>query len=133
MEPTTRELVRRRADDRCEYCRLPQEAAPFVPFHVEHVRACQHGGTDDSGNLAWSCHRCNAYKGPNIAAIDPHDDSIAPLFDPRREVWSEHFRLQGAEIVGLTPKGRATLQLLRFNDAYRIELREAWLRHSPLD
>lgn len=133
MEPKTRELVRRRAGDRCEYCRLSQEAAPFVPFHVEHVRARQHGGTDDPGNLAWSCHRCNAYKGPNIAAVDPHDDSIVPLFDPRRDDWSEHFRLQGAEIVGLTPKGRATLQLLRFNDSYRIELREAWLRHSPLD
>lgn len=126
MEPRIRESVRQRAEDRCEYCRLPQAAAPFVPFHVEHVIARQHGGSDDSENLAWACHRCNAYKGTNIAGVDPQTRVIVPLFHPRTDHWSEHFLVQDVEIVGLTATGRATVQLLRFNDGYRVELREAW-------
>jgi hypothetical protein len=130
MEPRIRELVRRRAGDRCEYCLLPQAAAPFVTFHLEHVIARQHGGSDEAENLAWACHRCNAYKGTNVAGVDPQSRAIVPLFHPRTDDWSVHFLIRGAEIVGLTPCGRATLQLLRFNDGYRVELREAWLREE---
>ena len=38
-DPTVRGLVWRRADDRCEYCRLPQHAMEAT-FHVEHILAC---------------------------------------------------------------------------------------------
>jgi len=133
MEPTLRERVRQRAGDCCEYRRLPQAAAPFVPFHVEHVVAVQHGGSDDFANLAWAFHRCNAYKGPNIAGIDPEDGAIVPLFRPRRDLWSGHFRAVDNEILGLTPTGRVTASLLHFNDSYRVELREAWARANPND
>lgn len=34
-------LVRLRAENRCEYCRLPEELGD-VPFHVEHIVARQH-------------------------------------------------------------------------------------------
>ena len=58
MDASTRELVRRRAGDRCEYCRMPQAATPFIPFHLEHIIAKQHVDLvrDDLGNLrsyAW--------------------------------------------------------------------------------
>jgi len=43
--------VRERAGYRCEYCSLPQDAEPFFGYHVV---ARQHGGTDDSRNLAAS-------------------------------------------------------------------------------
>jgi 5-methylcytosine-specific restriction endonuclease McrA len=64
----TRDLVRRRAGDRCEYCLLPQQAMPLLSFHVEHVIAKQHlnDATDDPANLALACNRCNAYKGTNL-------------------------------------------------------------------
>lgn len=39
MDAALRELVRRRASGRCEYCRLPQDAAPYFTFHVDHIRA----------------------------------------------------------------------------------------------
>jgi hypothetical protein len=55
-----------------------------------------------------------------------------PLFNPRRDNWPEHFMMQDAEIVGLTPIGRASARLLAFNDSYRLELREEWLRDHPL-
>ena len=46
MDAGTLELVRRRAQERCEYCGIPQ-AVIATRFHVEHILAKQHGGTDD--------------------------------------------------------------------------------------
>jgi hypothetical protein len=43
MESTVRDLVRRRAGDRCEYCRLKQEHLPFMTFQVEHIIPRKHG------------------------------------------------------------------------------------------
>jgi hypothetical protein len=133
MDPALRDLVRQRAGDRCEYCGLPQSSAPFVPFHVEHIIAQQHGGDDELDNLAWSCHRCNAYKGPNLASLDPQTGALVRLFHPRRDRWLEHFRIEGTTIIGLTPSGRATIRLLRFNDTHRLELRERLLREQRPD
>jgi hypothetical protein len=127
MDASTRQLVRRRAADTCEYCRLPQKATPFISFHIEHVTAKQHGGTDDPSDLALSCDRCNAYKGPNLTSIDPRTGNLVPLFHPRQHQWDEHFELQGGRIVGLTPIGRATIRLLNMNSPRRVELREEWL------
>jgi hypothetical protein len=42
-------------------------------------------------------------------------------------VWSDHFSVSGAQIVGLTPVGRATARLLNMNDVRRVELRLQWL------
>lgn len=30
----------------------------------KHIVAKQHGGLDETGNLALACHRCDLYKGP---------------------------------------------------------------------
>ena len=76
MDAATRELVRRRANGRCEYCRLPQDAAPYFTFHVEHIRARQHGGGDDPSNLGLACPDCNAKKGPNVATISPQSGAL---------------------------------------------------------
>jgi len=122
MDVTTREFVRRRAAGRCEYCLLPQESSELT-HHIEHIVARQHGGTDDAGNLALACHRCNLHKGPNLTAIDPVTRGVVPLFHPRSNDWADHFGMEGGRIVGITPTGRATVQLLAMNDARRVELR----------
>lgn len=118
-----RQLVRKRAGERCEYCRLPQDAVDLT-FHVEHILARQHGGTDVSENLALACDRCNLNKGPNLVAVDPATRQVIPLFHPRRDVWAEHFESTGGEIVGKTPVGRAAVHLLQMNSSRRRELRE---------
>ena len=125
MNAATRELVRTRAADRCEYCRLPQDALPFATFHVEHVIALQHGGTDDSDNLALACDRCNAFKGPNLTAIDPDSHAVVALFNPRTHHWADHFHQEQFEIAGLTDIGRATARLFNMNARRRVQLREA--------
>ena len=129
MDATTRELVRKRAANRCEYCHLPQEATPFIPFHIEHIIAKQHVGEthDDPSGLAYACDRCNAFKGPNLSTIDPQTDGRVDLFNPRTDEWSEHFAISAGMVVGLTPIGRATARLLNMNDLRRVELRVQWM------
>lgn len=123
MDQAVRTLVRERAGDICEYCRLPQVASRYVRFHVEHIIARQHGGSDETDNLALSCNYCNHHKGPNIASLDPENGQLTRLFHPRRDKWSEHFIWRDTEVVGLTAVGRTTVELLSLNDWQRIELR----------
>jgi HNH endonuclease len=127
MEPGLKELVRTRAGNACEYCRLPQDATPLISFHIEHIVSRQHGGSNEPGTLALACDRCNAYKGPNLTSIDPDSNAIVSLFNPRQDIWGDHFAIRGGRITGLTPKGRATVRLLNMNAPRRVELREAWL------
>jgi len=122
MDFETREIVRQRAQGYCEYCLLP-EAALERSFHVEHIIAQQHLGGDDLDNLALACDRCNLYKGPNLSSIDPHSTQVVFLFHPRRDKWSDHFRLRSAVVDGLTPVGRATSRLLQMNAWRRVQLR----------
>ena len=129
MDDTTRNLVRRRAGNRCEYCLLPQEAIPLLTFHIEHIIAKQHLDDDinDPNLLALACNRCNAYKGTNLTSIDPDTKAIVAVYNPRKDRWLDHFHAQHGEIVGRTPTGRATVRLLRMNAPQRVELREEWL------
>ncbi|WP_339910880.1 HNH endonuclease [Symmachiella dynata] len=130
MSKRLRELVRRRAGDRCEYCHLPQQATPFVSFHVEHIIAKQHvsAATKDPQYLALSCDRCNAHKGPNLTSIDPDSGQISVLFDPRKHTWDEHFEVCEGIVAGKTGIGRATVRLLNMNAPRRVELRLEWLQ-----
>ncbi len=132
MDASTRELVRRRAGDRCEYCHMPQDATPFIPFHLEHIIAKQHLDLvrDELGNLAYACDRCNAFKGPSLSSIDPNTGDKVEVFNPRTDEWSDHFEIAGGRILGLTPIGRATARLLNMNDSRRVELRLRWLEEG---
>jgi hypothetical protein len=130
MDAKTREFIRQRAGYACEYCRIPQAATPLISFHIEHVTAKQHGGTDNPDDLALACDRCNAYKGPNLTTIDQETGDIVALYHPRRDKWAEHFTLRGYVIVGLTAVGRATVRLLNMNSPRRVELRAEWLKEA---
>jgi hypothetical protein len=128
-----RARVRRRAQQTCEYCRLPQRAS-ILPHQVDHIVAQQHLGTDEESNLCLCCPRCNLKKGPNIAAIDPeadNADTVVALFHPRKQHWPDHFQLQeDGRIVGTTPEGRATARLLDFNAEERLQLRRVLMRQG---
>jgi hypothetical protein len=121
INASVRRLVRQRAADRCEYCGLSQASYELVTFHVEHVVAKQHGGTDDDGNLCLSCHWCNLFKGPNLSTMEQGE--LVRLFNPRMDNWDEHFVVIEGQIHGLSEIGTATLRLLNMNDPDRVELR----------
>ena len=123
MDATTRQLVRRRAKGQCEYCHLPQAAAPFLTFHIEHVQAQQHVEDDSLENLALACPDCNRHNGPNLTTIDPQTRLIVRLFHPRQDEWDSHFEYRAAMIVGRTSVGEATIRLLQMNSVERVEMR----------
>jgi len=139
MDAATRRAVRRRAGNRCEYCRVRQEHDPLFTFHIEHITPRQHGGEDVLSNLAFACYFCNRHKGPNLSALDPETGRRTRLFDPRRDDWVEHFRVAGAVIVGRTPVGRGTVRLLKMNATVRLDLRTElfaaarWSSRRPAD
>lgn len=114
--------VRERAKAQCEYCRLPQ-AFYRLSFAVDHIIARQHRGKTQSSNLAFACPRCNLSKGPNIAGIDPETNQLTPLFHPRRDRWADHFRWRGPRLIGLTPVGRVTINVLAINHRNAVNVR----------
>ena len=127
MDVALRDLVSRRAGQRCEYCLMPQDAMPYMPLHIEHVVARQHRGPTSAENLALACNRCNAFKGTNLSSIDPTSGEAVRLFHPRTDSWHDHFSIVAGEIFGTTPIGRATAELLNMNEPERMELRAVWL------
>jgi hypothetical protein len=70
MKRSVRSFVRRRAGQRCEYCRLHESDQPLLVFHIEHIIAKKHHGGDDPNNLAWACLECNLGKSSNLSGRD---------------------------------------------------------------
>lgn len=124
MDAALTDEVWSRAGGCCEYCLMPQ-AVHILTFPIDHVIARQHGGETVGSNLALSCTRCNSYKGPNIAGLDPATAELTRLFHPRSDVWAEHFRLIGPTIGGLTSIGRTTVCVLQFNHEDYVALRRS--------
>jgi HNH endonuclease len=122
MGDAHRVAVAARAFYRCEYCQLHADDDAFS-FHVEHIVALKHGGTQALDNLAFACQHCNLHKGPNLSGIDPETGEVTTLFHPRQHTWAEHFSTGSFRIVGLTPAGRTTVHVLAMNDADRVKLR----------
>jgi hypothetical protein len=121
--------VIKRSGNCCEYCGLHQTFSGFS-FHIEHIISEKHDGATTTNNLCLSCPHCNAFKGTDIASNDPLTGNLARLFNPRTQVWNEHFKLnsQTAEIEALTPEGRVTVFLLQLNHAARIPARVILIR-----
>ena len=124
MDAATRALVRTRAGNRCEYCLIAQSHVE-LSHHIEHIMALKHGGSDDLSNLCLACARCNLFKGSDLTGFDAVTGLVERLFNPREQAWADHFELQGPLIVGRTPTGRVTVQVLSMNEGQRLQLRGA--------
>lgn len=140
MSPTlissrVRELIIERAAGRCEYCLLHQDDTPLT-HQADHIIALKHGGSTTAENLALACLDCNRYKGSDLSAIDPATGLVVQLYNPRTQIWRQHFHFDGVIIRGLTPCGRATALLLQLNHSLRVMQRRALLdagRYPPDD
>jgi hypothetical protein len=138
----TRRFVRQRARYLCEYCHSPEYLSPDL-FTIDHILPQSKGGSDENGNLALSCHRCNERHYNFTTGLDPQTQQKVTLFNPRRQQWSDHFfwTLDGIRIVGTTAIGRATCNRLDLNDERRDEpsiqiARQFWVSagwHPPED
>jgi HNH endonuclease len=122
MRAALRAFVRERAGFRCEYCRLHEDDADFLTFHVEHIIAKQHRGSDDPNALCFAGSECNWAKGPNISGLI--GGKLYPLFNPRKQIWNRHFYWDHTTLIGKTKTGMVTIQVLNINRPSRIMLRE---------
>jgi hypothetical protein len=121
-----RKKVVDRAAKRCEYCLISQEVSLYR-HEADHIIPEKHRGKTEADNLCLSCMECNRHKGSDFASFDPTTDEITLLFNPRLDIWTEHFRLDGAEITPISPKGRVTVFVLNLNDESRLKERSVLL------
>lgn len=122
------EKIRRQAKNRCGYCLNPQELLPYK-LEIEHILPKASGGTGIEENLWLACRECNAHKAAKTEAFDRLTEKNVKLFNPRKQVWSEHFDLSADknEIIGKTPCGRATVESLQINNFYQTTARSIWV------
>jgi HNH endonuclease len=119
ISASLRRQVEARANYCCEYCELPAGVA-FYPHEIDHTVAEKHGGQTILENLALTCWRCNRHKGTDLGSFDPQTGAFSFLFNPRNQLWEEHFANSNGEILGLTPEGRTTVSLLQLNSPDRV-------------
>ena len=130
-----RQQIAAAAHHRCGYCQT-QEAVIGMPLEVEHIVPTGVGGRTVEENLWLACPRCNRYKGMQIDAFDEMTNERVPLFNPRVQLWEDHFvwEQNGLYLVGLTPVGRATIAALQMNNAFVVHSRRIWVAwgwHPP--
>lgn len=118
-----RQQARDRANKRCEYCRLPEDVR-FYTFHADHIIGLKHTGRAALDNLAWACFDYNVAKGTDIASIDSETQTLTSLYNPRTEIWDEHFLMEYAVMIGKTAVGRVTINIMQMNHPDRIILRK---------
>jgi hypothetical protein len=119
-----RQEVLERACGCCEYCRSQVRFA-MQPFAVDHIIPKSLGGATVSENLALACSGCNAHKYTRTDGLDPVSGEVVPLFHPRLDRWQVHFVWSGdfTLVLGITPKGRVTVEVLRMNRDGVVNLR----------
>jgi 5-methylcytosine-specific restriction endonuclease McrA len=80
--------VHQRADLMCEYCQTSQRNTGQA-MHVDHIDP---DGGHSLDNLCLSCANCNMSKGRAMSETDPETGKVELLFNPRTQLWKEHFK-----------------------------------------
>ena len=114
-----RNQVHKRAKASCEYCLQPEQFS-LHKHEPDHIVPVQHGGATDLENLALACFRCNRHKGPNVGSFDPDTGILVPFFNPRKDNWDDHFRLEDGVLSALSPQARVTVNIFKLNDEKRV-------------
>lgn len=132
-----RNLVKKRADFHCEYCRIPEDFSP-QPFCFEHILPKFAGGKTSAENLALACQGCNSFKATRTEFDDDLTNESVKLFNPRESKWTEHFiwNEDYTEIIGITAQGRATVKALKMNRLGLVNLRRVLYLtggHPPIE
>ena len=106
-----REQVRRRAEQRCEFCGI-HETDAGGELTLDHFRPKSRGGGDDLDNLIYACSRCNLFKHDYW----PQSPGAPHLWNPRKEPSAAHFvELDDGTLESRSATGAFTLRQLRLN------------------
>ena len=106
---------------------MQPEIFACCPHEIDHIIAEKHEGPTIAENLALACKLCNTFKGSDIASVDPLTGAITALYNPRIDIWREHFRLEDTMFIPLTAKARTTVRLLQLNRSDRVAERQLWI------
>ena len=122
--------VRNEARSRCGYC-LTSEILIGMAMELDHLVPHSSGGKTVEENLWLACRRYNEFKGAQITALDLKTGKSIALFNPRLQIWAEHFKwnTDGTEIIGTTACGRATVQALKLNHEIIAQI----IEDTPID
>jgi HNH endonuclease len=142
ISTASRLRIRQRANFLCEYCHSSEEASTSL-FTLDHLIPQSLGGGGSRNKLALACHRCNGRRYNFTDGIDPETQTPVTLFNPRTDLWSDHFiwSADGQNILGITAIGRAALNRLDLNDDFHDDgsiqrARRLWIRggwHPPVN
>ena len=132
-----KERIRRTASFRCGYCLFSEIYSPSI-FQIDHIIPIAEGGTNEEENLWLLCEPCNRAKSNKIEVLDPNTKTTIPIFNPRSQIWYEHFEWNDdyTIIIGKTPTGRGTIADLNLNKERLITIRKNWVLvgwHPPKD
>ena len=121
------EMVKQRDKNRCSYCLSAAQYA-YQTFHIDHILPIAKGGTDDIENLCLSCSWCNSSKATKVNGLDLETNKRVPLFNPRKDLWSDHFEwgVDKVSIQGKTAIGRITVKALKMNRPEALRVRRNW-------
>lgn len=129
-----RQLVTARAQGRCAYCQTAQTIV--IEIVIDHMVPEAAGGATVAHHLCLACIACHTFKSAPQTRIDPQTNEAVPLFNPRQQQWHEHFRWHedGAQVIGMTATGRATVARLQMNRSIIVQARPRWVQagwHPP--
>ncbi len=132
-----KEKVRQTAKHRCGFCLFLQKYLPNM-LRIDHIQPISKGGTNVEENLWLLCETCNGAKSDKTEAFDTETNTMVPLFNPRTQIWDEHFEWSDdyTSIIGKTPVGRITVAELNLNKTRLVIVRQEWVLakwHPPKD
>ena len=135
LPPTIQKKLAEVDGDLCAYCQTSIHNTG-QPLTIDHIQPRSLEGSSTYQNLCLACRRCNEFKGNKVKAIDPLTGQNIPLFHPRRDTWSEHFKWDatGTRLRGITQIGRATIVALNINNEVIVNARYRWVSvgwHPP--
>ncbi len=136
IKKAIRKKVLEQAQGMCEYCKSPRAYATEL-FTLDHIIPISKDGSNTANNLAYCCSGCNIFKSDIIVILADNEQEWITLYHPRTQDWSKHFAWSEdyKEIIGLTPSGRVTVELLRLNRNSLKNLREVLVvvgKHPPI-
>lgn len=107
-------------------------------FHIDHILPLNEGGETSLANLALSCGGFNSYKTNKTLGQDAVTKEEVSIYNPGKEEWSEHFSWSDdfLKVIGLTKKGRATVDILRLDRPVLLNMRRLTKmigEHPPLN
>ena len=133
VSETLRNFVIKRANSRCEYCKIHLENS-FFTFHLEHIISIKHGGKTVQENLALACPICNLNKGSDVATFIEDIEVMIRFYNPRIDKWDEHFTLESTGFISSKSIiGNATVKILNLNHPDSIIERREMIRLNLIE